>query len=342
MVEYLKTKKGYFYKLLKNGEKKRISQEEYNRKNKKMIGGIGKSYKEIIAELKRKGKYGEWIKDIKFGKIKKNSSGIYPYTDVDNKVVLVNEVVSKYKEDPDIEYIAVFKYYNPIKKSSSRNNDINVDKIYRESMSSHEEIKTNSNSNSKSKTETEIIQELVNEKKYDKWVSEGRLFAVKIYNSRLCYNITDINGNQIFVSLVNKNFDPSNRNIAVLGMNDELMDQHINPYVRQGDYSIVGRNDRLYTFGLSTCCALKIMIGTKKFMAHIDTLTDVGKITNVIEEIIKNEGENSNKLKVSIVTGYYNLDYRTLDMAKTVCNQLSIPRENISVSYRELDYIVEA
>lgn len=44
MVEYLKTKKGYFYKLKKNGEKKRISQEEYNkknktRKNKKMIGG---------------------------------------------------------------------------------------------------------------------------------------------------------------------------------------------------------------------------------------------------------------------------------------------------------------
>ena len=35
MVEYLKTKKGYFYKLKKNGEKKRISYEEYNKKNKK-------------------------------------------------------------------------------------------------------------------------------------------------------------------------------------------------------------------------------------------------------------------------------------------------------------------
>lgn len=46
MVEYLKSKKGYFYKLKKNGEKKRISQEEYikknkTRKNKKMIGGAG-------------------------------------------------------------------------------------------------------------------------------------------------------------------------------------------------------------------------------------------------------------------------------------------------------------
>ena len=37
MVEYLKTKKGYFYKLKKNGEKKRISQEEYNKKKTRHI-----------------------------------------------------------------------------------------------------------------------------------------------------------------------------------------------------------------------------------------------------------------------------------------------------------------
>ena len=41
MVIYIKTKKGYFYKLLKNGEKKRISQDEYYKKNKKMSGGAG-------------------------------------------------------------------------------------------------------------------------------------------------------------------------------------------------------------------------------------------------------------------------------------------------------------
>ena len=34
MVEYLKTNKGYFYKLFKNGEKKRISQYEFNNKSK--------------------------------------------------------------------------------------------------------------------------------------------------------------------------------------------------------------------------------------------------------------------------------------------------------------------
>lgn len=39
MVEYVKTQKGYFYKLYKNGEKKRISREEYGKKIKKITGG---------------------------------------------------------------------------------------------------------------------------------------------------------------------------------------------------------------------------------------------------------------------------------------------------------------
>jgi len=48
MIEFIKSKKGYFYKLLKNGEKKRISQDEYNkkRKNKKMTGGAGEPIEE--------------------------------------------------------------------------------------------------------------------------------------------------------------------------------------------------------------------------------------------------------------------------------------------------------
>lgn len=46
MVQYLKTKRGYFYKLFKNGKKKRITQKEYKksktRKNKHiLIGGNG-------------------------------------------------------------------------------------------------------------------------------------------------------------------------------------------------------------------------------------------------------------------------------------------------------------
>jgi len=38
MVEYI-CKNQRYYKLLKNGDKKRISQDEYNKKNKSMKGG---------------------------------------------------------------------------------------------------------------------------------------------------------------------------------------------------------------------------------------------------------------------------------------------------------------
>ena len=36
MNKYTKSKKSYFYKFKKNGEKKRISQEKYKKKNKKI------------------------------------------------------------------------------------------------------------------------------------------------------------------------------------------------------------------------------------------------------------------------------------------------------------------
>ena len=45
MVTHLRTKKGYYYKCLKNGNKKRISQKEYSRKKtqkqRKITGGNG-------------------------------------------------------------------------------------------------------------------------------------------------------------------------------------------------------------------------------------------------------------------------------------------------------------
>jgi hypothetical protein len=60
MVKYLKTKKGYFYKLKKNGEKKRISREEFNktRKNKKMIGGGKRSERSVEPSSRSRSRSG--------------------------------------------------------------------------------------------------------------------------------------------------------------------------------------------------------------------------------------------------------------------------------------------
>jgi hypothetical protein len=119
MVEYLKTKKGYFYKLKRNGEKKRISQEEYNKKNKtrrnkKMIGG-GKTFQEIIDELKAKGNYDEWIKlGGRFGLTSDTLRApfflVRPHTyyNVDGEPVNVSMVTSVYDQRPCIDNIAVF------------------------------------------------------------------------------------------------------------------------------------------------------------------------------------------------------------------------------------------
>ncbi len=120
MVEYLKTKKGYFYKLKKNGEKKRISREEFNkknktRKNKKMLGG-GRTEQEIIDELKTKKKYDEWVSlGSNFGltsdTLKRQIFLVRPfmYYDVDGKIVNVSMITNTYR--PDVDNIAVFKQH---------------------------------------------------------------------------------------------------------------------------------------------------------------------------------------------------------------------------------------
>ena len=74
MKQYVKSSKGYYYQILKNGTKKRISQEEYFKKSKKLNGGTtDNDIKGWIAE----GKTLKEINDltIKFG------GQLYNYTD---------------------------------------------------------------------------------------------------------------------------------------------------------------------------------------------------------------------------------------------------------------------
>jgi hypothetical protein len=132
MVEYLKTKKGYFYKLLKNGEKKRISKEEYNKKNKKMIGGK-KSMEEIIDELKAKGKYDEWVEEgsyfgltCSFCPAELFKIRPFKFYDVDGNIVNVSMVSQKYDNSSDIDNIAVFKQISTKDPNSVNQNTFRI------------------------------------------------------------------------------------------------------------------------------------------------------------------------------------------------------------------------
>lgn len=55
-MKLVQSEKNYFYKLYKNGKKKRISFEIYQK------GGVGKSEEDLIKELKDAGKYDEWFR----------------------------------------------------------------------------------------------------------------------------------------------------------------------------------------------------------------------------------------------------------------------------------------
>jgi hypothetical protein len=236
MVEYLKTKKGYFYKLLKNGEKKRISEKEYNRKNKKMIGGRGKSEQEIIDELKKEGKYDEWVKSSGyFGIIDNSSNRQFTWTDINGKRVIVSGVTKTYEEKPRIEYIAVFEFCNPINNSPPTHNS---------------------------------------------------------------------------------------------------------PIVKQNNYSIVDKNIILSTRGLATCSALLMIIGNKKFMAHIDANTDLVPIVEEIDGVIKKQKIDPKSLKAYIYAGDGH-SFRTEDMAKTICRRLDIPKNKIYTMYADSMNLIE-
>ena len=229
MVEYLKTKNGYFYKLKKNGEKKRISQEEYNKnktrknkKNKKIIGG-GKTEQEIIDELKTKGKYDEWVSlGSKFGLTSNTLQAKfflvrpYKYYDVDGNLVNVSMIQSMYR--PDVDNIAVFK--------------------------------------------------------------------------------------QHFVK------DPT--------------------HVDQSKYRIVNISEKLSTAGLATCTGLAMIIGTKKFMTHLDATTDIDPIISAIDKIIATEGIVAGSLNPIIYAGDFDSSL-TLKKAKEICSRVGIPETNYNI-----------
>jgi len=227
MVEYLKTKKGYFYKLKKNGEKKRISQEEYNkknktRKNKTMIGG-GRTEQEIIDELKTKEKYDEWISlGSNFGLTSDTLQAKfflvrpYMYYDVDGNIVNVSMITRTYR--PDVDNIAVFKQY-----------------------------------------------------------------YVK---------------------------DPT--------------------HVDQSTYRIVNVSESLSTSGLATCTGLAIIIGTKKFMTHLDANTPIDPIISAIDQIIATEGIAADSLNPIIYAGGLDSSL-TLEKAKEICSRVGIPKTNYNI-----------
>ena len=94
-MKLIQSEKNYFYKLYKNGKKKRISFEIYQK------GGLGKSEEELIQELKDAGKYDEWFKKGHcYGITTRGNTNrrFYEYTVMDGSIGTFSSITSSYSE----------------------------------------------------------------------------------------------------------------------------------------------------------------------------------------------------------------------------------------------------
>jgi len=163
-MKYIQSEKNYFYKLYKNGKKKRISFEIYQK------GGVGKSEEELIQELRDSGKYDEWFeKGHCYGITMRGNSNRYRNISSDGKI-----------SPTDYEYTimdgSIRKFSTIV--SSYQNGEINIpvfDFVFENS-------------------EEEIIQKLKDVGKYDEWVKKGHCYGIILQNSPSNYEYTLMDG----------------------------------------------------------------------------------------------------------------------------------------------------
>ena len=182
------------------------------------------------------------------------------------------------------------------------------------------------------KTQEEIIDELKTKGKYDEWVKLGSNFGLTSDTLKAKFFLVrpvkyyDVDGNIVNVSMITQTYRPDVDNIAVF----EQIVVEDPTRVKQSKYRFVDSSEVLSTSGLATCTGLAMIIGTKKFMTHLDATTSIYKIIIDIRKVIATEKIEPSSLTPIIYAG--NLDSSlTLQKAKEICLQLGIPETNYKI-----------
>ena len=182
------------------------------------------------------------------------------------------------------------------------------------------------------RTKKKIINELKTKGKYDEWVSLGSYFGLTSDTLQIetflvrPYMYYDVNGKIVNVSMVSKTYIPDLDNIAVFKQHYVKDPTHVD----QSKYRIVDASDSLSTAGLATCTGLAMIIGTKKFMTHLDATTPIDPIIYAINQITATEEIVVGSLKPIIYVG--DLDSSlTLEKAKEICSSVGIPKTNYNI-----------
>ena len=195
-----------------------------------------------------------------------------------------------------------------------------------------------------------LVQELKKKGKYDEWVSLGSYYGQtgSIFTTR-GYKYYDMDGDIINVSCISNKY----RDVIPI-VNTPVFKQYCVKDVTnvlQATYRIVPNSEELSTSGLATCCGLAILLGNKKFLAHLDTsmknkipphvneayydtldiiLTRYDReMVKILQHEIHNEIHNElhneihNEIKATIYAGNLYSDV-SVKKAKKICNMVGI------------------
>jgi hypothetical protein len=189
--------------------------------------------------------------------------------------------------------------------------------------------------NQKYNSELEIIGELKRRNRHAEWVKCGGLFGLtsdtlqaKIFLVRP-FKYYDINGNIVNVSMVQSTYRVDVDNIPVFRQVVQK-DPH---FVDVDKFKFCSLLQFLSTSGLATCCALSMIIGDKKFLAHITATTEAGPIVYHINKALHEQKLDKTSIQnIQIFVGDLDTTY-SLYKISSILNLLSINEKDVITKY---------
>jgi hypothetical protein len=233
---------------------------------------------------------------------------------------------------------------NKKRTNTRKNNRTNTRKNNRTNTRKNNRTNTRKNkTRGGGKSKQQIIDELKEKGKYEEWVNLGGYFGLTSDTLNIDtfkirpFKYYNVDSEIVNVSMIEPNYRPDLDNIAVF----KQFHEEDPSSVGVGKYKIVNSNEPLTTTGLATCTGLTMIIGDKKFMAHLDATTPVSSMIDKIRQVIREENVNPKDLEPHIYTG--NLESElTLQKAKDLCSAIGIPEEKFTISSVCMIDIVEA
>lgn len=221
------------------------------------------------------------------------------------------------------------KYLN----KNSKATNTNINDAYRNFMKKRLSFAMNiSNPNpstknkNRCKSEQEIIQKIKDAGKYDEWVKKGHLYGIILPNLPLNYEYTVMDGSTRKFSTISNKYLDGQINTPVF----DFIGSNSN-YVVQGSFKIVPNSRRLNTFGMSTCSGLTMKLGNKKFLSHIDAITDTSEMLSAIHDCLRNQKLITSDISnVKIYQGPQNSN-SSYKIILELLERLSIPQNKIEV-----------